>query len=143
MDSSITRKLEIAVNLLIGHGALKDRLASAYNDCLEHLDELELPEDTQNEFAEMSRAMHRARALPGDNIVRASIRKLSNEEAQRYAALVVRIYGLHMVDLAAARVPLRTAPQRGTTPLAALLALDSTNVSGAAHGKLASRAQRF
>jgi len=41
------------------------------------------------------------------------------------------------------RTPVRAAPQRGATPLAALLALDSASVSGAAHGKIASRAQRF
>ena len=91
----------------------------------------------------MTQAMHRARALPGDNIVRASIRKLSNEEAQRYAALVVRIYGLQMADLAAARAPVRTVAPRGATPLAALLGLESVAASGSSHGKIASRAQRI
>lgn len=143
MDSSVTRKLEAAVNILIGHGALKDRLSLAYSDCLERLDEQDLPEEAQNDFTEMSQAMHRARALPGDTIIRASIRKLSNEEAQRYALLVVRTYGLHMADLATARAPIRTAPARGTTPLAALLALDGSGVSSATHGKVASRAQRI
>ena len=40
----------------------------------------------------MARVMHGARALPGDSVVRASIRKLSNEEAQRYAGLILRSY---------------------------------------------------
>ena len=143
MDSSLTHKLETAVTLLIGHGALKDRLALAYSDCLEQLDEHELPDEVQDEFSQMTQAMHRARALPGDNIVRASIRKLSNEEAQRYAALVVRIYGLQMADLAAARAPVRTVAPRGATPLAALLGLESVAASGSSHGKIASRAQRI
>ena len=38
--------------------------------------------------------MQRARALPGDDVVKASVRKLSNEEARRYAELVVRLYGM-------------------------------------------------
>ncbi len=143
MNPALTRKLEAAVTILTGHGALKDRLALAYSEYLEHLDQQELPEVTQREFAELSLAMHRARALPGDTIVRASIRKLSNEEAQRYASLAVRMYGLHMADLAAAApAPMRSATTRSSIPLAALLALDSPTMSAGAHVKLSSRAQR-
>jgi hypothetical protein len=142
MNSSLTRKLETAVTILTGHGALKDRLALAYSNCLEHLDEQDLPEETQSEFSQMSVAMHRARALPGDTIVRASIRKLSNEEALHFATLVVRIYGLRMADLSAARAPVRSAPQRNATPLAALLALEGSGVSASTHGKVAGRVQR-
>ena len=143
MDSSLTHKLETAVTILIGHGALKDRLALAYADCLEQLDEQDLPIEVQDEFAQMTQAMHRARALPGDNIVRASIRKLSNEEAQRYAALVVRMYGLRMADQAAIRTPVRAPAARGASPLATLLGLDSTTASSGTHSKMASRAQRI
>ena len=143
MDSSLTHKLETAVTILIGHGALKDRLALAYADCLEQLDEQDLPIEVQDEFAQMTQAMHRARALPGDNIVRASIRKLSNEEAQRYAALVVRMYGLRMADQAAIRTPVRAPAARGTSPLATLLGLDSAAASSGTHSKMASRAQRI
>ena len=142
MNLALTRKLEAAVTILTGHGALKDRLALAYSDCLEHLEQQELPEATQREFAEMSLAMHRARALPGDTIVRASIRKLSNEEAQRYASLAVRMYGLHMADLAAAYSPMRSATTRSATPLAALLTLESPTMSAGTHGKMSSRAHR-
>ncbi len=42
----------------------------------------------------MIQALHRAQALPGDDVVKASVRKLSNEEACRYAELVVRLYGM-------------------------------------------------
>lgn len=143
MDSSLTHKLETAVTILVGHGALKDRLALAYADCLEQLDEQDLPIEVQDEFAQMTQAMHRARALPGDNIVRASIRKLSNEEAQRYAALVLRMYGLRMSDLAAARTPVRPPASRSATPLTALLGLDGASAASGTHGKMASRAQRI
>ena len=143
MDSSLTLKLETAVTILIGHGALKDRLALAYTDCLEQLDEQDLPIEVQDEFVQLTQAMHRARALPGDNIVRASIRKLSNEEAQRYAALVVRMYGLRMADQAAIRTPVRAPAARGASPLATLLGLDSAAASSGTHSKMASRAQRI
>jgi hypothetical protein len=143
MNSSLTRKLEAAVTLLTGHGALKDRLGLAYSECLETLDEHDLAEEAQDEFAQMTQAMHRARALPGDNIVRASIRKLSNEDAQAFAMLIVRIYGLHMADLGTTRVPVRSAPARGATPLAALLALDSPVMSASSLVKVARRSQRL
>jgi len=39
--------------------------------------------------------LHRACALPGDDVVKASVRKLSNEEARRYAELMVRLYGAY------------------------------------------------
>lgn len=142
MNLALTRKLEAAVTILTGHGALKDRLALAYSKYLEHLEQQELPEATQREFAELSLAMHRARALPGDTIVRASIRKLSNEEAESYASLAVRMYGLHMADLAAAQAPVHSASARSATPLAALLTLESSTMSAGTHRTLSSRAQR-
>jgi len=127
MNSLLSRKLEAAVMTLAGHGALKDRLCAAFSEQLEDIEEQELPEDVQGEFADMSRAMHRARALPGDNVVRASVRKLSNEEALRFAGLVVRIYGLRVQNLSAApKLPGRMAALgRQQTPLAAMLAVEA------------------
>ena len=142
MNAQLTRKLEGAVTRLTGHGALKDRLALAYGECLEHLDEHDLPEDAQDDFVEMTQAMHRARALPGDNIVRASIRKLSHDDAQRYATLIVRIYGLHMADTATTTAAARSAPARNTAPLATLLALETPALGGGSRGKIAGRSQR-
>ena len=127
MHSMLSAQLEAAVLALVGHGALKDRLCAALCDHLDDLREPDLPEEVQGEYAAMTRVMHGARALPGDSVVRASIRKLSNEEAERYAGLIVRAYGLRIHELAAA---LRAAPRAAasqtleTTPLAALLALE-------------------
>jgi hypothetical protein len=85
--------------------------------------------------------MHAARALPGDDVVRASVRKFSNDEAQRYAALIVRIYGLEMQNQnSTLRAPARIGtPSRGNTALAALLTLEGV-VSGVARNKQASGA---
>ena len=94
MHSALSSQLEAAVLALVGHGALKDRLCSAYCDHLDDIREQDLPEEVQREFSAMSRAMHGARALPGDSVVRASVRKFSNEQAQGFAALIVRTYVL-------------------------------------------------
>jgi hypothetical protein len=143
LNSALTEQLEAAVIALASHGALKDRLATAYSNHLADLDMQELPLETQQDFTEFSKAMHGARALPGDNVVRASVRKFSNEEAQRYAALIVRIYGLEMQNQnqgSTLRSPARIgAPARGNSALAALLALEGAG-SGVARNKHASGA---
>ena len=132
MNSALADQLEAAVTALAAHGALKDRLSTAYCNHLEDIDLQELPLEAQQDFAELTKAMHAARVLPGDSIVRASVRKLSNEEAQRYAAVIVRLYGLEMLNqsqLEHTATTLRNATRNAATarnagPLAALLALD-------------------
>lgn len=92
MHASLIHRLEAAVTTLSGNGALKDRLTRAYARHLEHLEPEALPPTVRQEFAALSNALHSARALPGDSVVRASVRKLSCEEAERCAALIVRTY---------------------------------------------------
>jgi hypothetical protein len=46
----------------------------------------------RDEFQELITALHRERALPGDTVLRASLRKLSTVEAGRYAKLIIRTY---------------------------------------------------
>lgn len=139
MHSALSAQLEAAVVTLVGHGTLKDRLCAAYCDHLEDLREQDLPVEVQSEFAAMSRAMHGARALPGDSVVRASVRKFSNEQAQTFAALIVRSYVLRMQGLAATPVgPARLGTgTRNAPPLAALLALEGASSSAPAHAKRA------
>jgi hypothetical protein len=132
VNSALADQLEAAVTALATHGALKDRLSTAYCNHLEDIDPQDLPLETQQDFAELSKAMHAARVLPGDSIVRASVRKLSNEEAHRYATLIVRLYGAqmqHQSQLETTATALRTAARNGAAaraaaPLAALLALE-------------------
>jgi hypothetical protein len=79
---------------MTGPGTIKDRLLEAYCSHLEDVQESDLPGTFGAEFAEMIQVLHRARALPGDDVVKASVRKLSNEQARHYAELVVRMYGM-------------------------------------------------
>ena len=139
MHSALSAQLEAAVLTLVGHGALKDRLCAAYCDHLDDIREQDLPEELQREFSAMSRAMHGARALPGDSVVRASVRKFSNEQAQGFAALIVRAYVLRLQGLAATPVgPARlgSSAARNAPPLAALLGLEGS-AGGAVQGKRA------
>ena len=138
MDTTLSHRLEAAVLLLAGDGTLKDRLAAAFREHLDDIDELELPGEVQLEYSQMSRTMHLASALPGDNVVRASVRKLSSDEARRFAALIVRIYALRMQSqTAGSKPPSRiSATTRGTSALVSLLAIEGGN-SGAARTGLA------
>jgi hypothetical protein len=97
-----------------GDGTLKERLAAAYREHLDDIDELELPHEVHLEYSQMSRTMHLARALPGDNVVRASVRKMSSDEAEKHAALVVHAFAaLARVSApVVARAPARRKPRK-------------------------------
>jgi hypothetical protein len=122
----LSARLEAAALSLTGTGPIKDRLCDAYCAHLEDVKATDLPEECGAEFGAMIQALHRARALPGEHVVKASVRKLSNDEARRYAELVVRLYGMFagmQYQVSAAR----SAP-RGNAPLLKLLSAE-VNVS--------------
>lgn len=104
MRDELLEHLEASVVLLVGHGSLKDRLAQVFREHLDQVDGAELPEDLQGEFQEMTRAMHCARALPGDSVISASARKLSPGDAERYANLIVRMWARRLRGVAEAPV---------------------------------------
>jgi len=120
----LTARLEAAALSLTGPGTIKDRLLEAYCRHLEDIEESDLPGELGLEFGAMTKALHCAHALPGDDVVRASVRKLSNEQARHYAELVVRLYGMfagmrHHVTMRSARTV--------ASPLANLLAEAATS----------------
>jgi hypothetical protein len=90
----LSARLEAAALSLTGPGPIKNRLCDAYCAHLEDVQETDLPAECGAEFGAMIQALHRAHALPGEHVVKASVRKLSNDEARRYAELVVRLYGM-------------------------------------------------
>lgn len=121
----IIRHLEAAVLILTGVGALKDRLYGAYIQHLESLDlnssATELPDELLRDYGDMCKTMHSAHALPGENVIRASVRKLSAAQAERYAGLIVRVFStVSGVRSAARNVP----PRRVVSPLAAILSME-------------------
>jgi hypothetical protein len=84
--------LQQATVTLSQSGSIKDRLADAYSAHLIDVDADDLPECFRTEFTAMCAAMSRERPLPRESVARASVRKMSNEEAGRYAALVVTVF---------------------------------------------------
>jgi hypothetical protein len=108
MDSALDLLQQAAVKLSQG-GSIKERLADAYAAHLSDLDLNELPDVVRSEFSKLSVAMQRERPLPRESVVRASVRKMSNDEAAYFAALVVRSFGALARSGAGAAV---TAPRR-------------------------------
>jgi hypothetical protein len=87
-------KFQRATLSLARSGPIKDRLADAYRKHLAEVREEELPREMREEFRAVSRTLTRERPmLRGEDAVRATIRKMSNDEADRIACSVVRIFG--------------------------------------------------
>lgn len=90
--NEMVERLQQATLRLSQEGSIKDRLADAYASHLDEFDCDEFPEAVRSQFAALNTAMHREPPLPKESAIRASVRKMSNEEARRYAALVVRLF---------------------------------------------------
>jgi hypothetical protein len=86
-------RLHLATAELARSGSIKERLIGAYLNHLSTLPESELPRELRDDFVEMTLAFNRVRPLPGEDAVQASIRKMSNEDADRYASRIVAMLG--------------------------------------------------
>lgn len=85
-------QLQQATVKLSQSGPIKDRLADAYSEHLASIETAAVPERFRSQFAELHVALNRERPLPRESVVRASVRKMSNDDAGRYAALVVQVF---------------------------------------------------
>jgi hypothetical protein len=74
--------------------SIKDRLADAYRNYLAHVDEQDLPADVCEEFRALTDTLTRtAPQLRGDDALRATVRKMSSDDAAAAASAVVRMFG--------------------------------------------------
>ena len=85
-------RLESATLLLTRSGAIKDRLDAAWRQNLATLEPEDIPREVRLPFLELCAAMQRERPLRGEDAVRATIRKMSNEQAEQHAAQIVRMF---------------------------------------------------
>jgi hypothetical protein len=90
--SRVYDRLESATLLLARAGAIKERLSGAWRQCLSNVELDDVPREMRLQFLELSNAMQRERPLRGEDAVRATIRKMSNEEAESHCALIVRMF---------------------------------------------------
>jgi hypothetical protein len=86
------QQLEGAALTLARSGSIKDRLADAYRNHLSLVNAEELPEGVRAEFRACHAALTREAPLRGEDAVRATVRKLSSQEADELACSVVRLF---------------------------------------------------
>jgi hypothetical protein len=90
--SRVYDRLESATLLLTRSGAIKERLEGAWRQCLANVEADDVPREVRLQFLELSAQIQRERPLRGEDAVRATIRKMSNEEAERHAGVIVRMF---------------------------------------------------
>jgi hypothetical protein len=85
---------EAATVSLTRAAPIKDRLADAYRNYLVYVREEDLPADVCEEFRALTDTLTRVNPeLRGDDALRATVRKMSNNDAANAASAVVRMFG--------------------------------------------------
>jgi hypothetical protein len=106
--SQIAERFESAVDALVADGPVKNRLVTAYVDYLQDLQHVDLPIAGKRQFSELHAALHRAQAVGKIDCVRASVQKMSADEAGRLARIIVRLY----IELLAMEQGARAQPEK-------------------------------
>jgi hypothetical protein len=78
---------------LVRSTPIKQRLICAYRRHLATLPEDQLPGDVRESFRQVMRCLRGVQPLRGEDAVAASVRKMSNQEADECAAQIVEIFG--------------------------------------------------
>jgi hypothetical protein len=97
--STTFEQLEGAALSLARAGSIKDRLADAYRRHLAQVNVEELPDTLRAPFRACHEALTRERPQPGEDAVRATVRKMSNTQADEVACGVVLLYGALVREL--------------------------------------------
>jgi hypothetical protein len=79
---------------LVRSTPIKQRLICAYRRYLAALPEDQLPSEVRDAFGQVMRCLRGVQPLRGEDAVAASVRKMSNQEADECAALIVEMFGL-------------------------------------------------
>ena len=86
-------RFHAALNVLVGHGHVKQRLIKAFEENLAEIHEDELPIAMQQPFADLRHEMLRVSPLNGEGAICASVRKMSLDQASQCASRIVALYG--------------------------------------------------
>jgi hypothetical protein len=79
---------------LVRSTPIKQRLVCAYRRFLVSLPPDEVPADVRESYGQVMRSLCGVKPLRGEDAVAASVRKMSNQEADECAAQIVEIFGL-------------------------------------------------
>ncbi|MGO9515239.1 MAG: hypothetical protein ACLP2F_16590 [Steroidobacteraceae bacterium] len=91
---SAWENLHFATLELVRSTPIKQRLIAAYRRHLASVVEEQLPSEVRASFSQVMRSFCGVQPLRGEDAVVASVRKMSNQEADDCAAHIVEIFGL-------------------------------------------------
>jgi hypothetical protein len=86
--------LHFAILELVRSTPIKQRLVCAYRRYLVSLPADEVPAEVRESYGQVMRNLCGVAPLRGEDAVAASVRKMSNQEADECAAQIVEIFGL-------------------------------------------------
>jgi hypothetical protein len=79
---------------LVRSSPIKQRLVSAYRRYLASLAPEQVPEEVRGSYLQVTQALCGVQPLRGEDAVTASVRKMSNQDADDCASLIVEIFGM-------------------------------------------------
>jgi hypothetical protein len=82
-----------AILELVRSTPIKQRLVAAYRRYLAALPEDQLPGEVRESFDQVMKCLRGVQPLRGEDAVAASVRKMSNQEADECAASIVEMFG--------------------------------------------------
>ena len=91
---SAWNSLHSATLELVRSTPIKQRLIAAYRRHLSSIQEDHLPLEARGSFAQVMRSLAGIEPLRGEDAVTASVRKMSIQDADDCAALIVEIFGM-------------------------------------------------
>lgn len=103
--SSAWENFFAATLVLASAGPIKHRLAEAFREHLEDLEEEDLPREIRDEFTSLSSSMCCVRPMKGETAIQATVRKMSDSEAGGCAVRIVGMLGVLARLQAAQRAP--------------------------------------
>ena len=109
--------LHCAALELVRSTPIKQRLISASRHLIPLVDRDELPSEIRGSFAQLMQALAGVQPLRGEDAVVASVRKMSNQQADDCAALIIEIFGTLCRG--------ESLVQRSQAPLASIVQLRS------------------
>lgn len=116
MSNCVNRFLT-AVTVMGGDGHIKQRLIQAYEDNLQGIECDDLPVSARQRYADLRAMLQTVSPLNGEGAIRATVRKMSANDAAECAKLIVQLLAevIRHSDSGQARLPLQ-ADERPVVP---------------------------
>ncbi len=117
--SNHANRFYAAVSVLAGHGRIKQRLVKAYEENLAVIEVEDLPIAVKQSFADLRHMMNRVDSVvKREGRIRASVRKMSVEEADECAHKIIDLYTdmIRYSDNAQESLPLQFGDQPAIRP---------------------------